>query len=363
MVLTSKHHEGFCLWDSKVTDYKITKTPFGRDLIKEYVAAAKAEGLKVGYYYSVMDWHHPDYTIDRPHPLFGRLHGKNLPKEEFDKKLAEMNSKRDMAKYRKYMFDQVTELLTWYGKIDIIWFDYTPKGEYGKTWRDWDAVELVKLARRLQPGILIDNRLDLLDTEDSWDFATPEQYKVSETPKINSVEVPWETCQTFSGSWGYYRDESTWKSPEQLIELLIHSVSFGGNLIMNVGPTARGEFDARACSRLEAFGKWMHSNSRSIYGCTAAPKEFKAPAHTLLTYNPEKKRLYVHLLAYPMGVLSVDFADKIAYAQFLHDGSELFVEEARKGHPQDGGARPGGIKLPMAKPDVTIPVIEIFLKD
>ena len=120
IVLTTKHHEGFCMWDSKVTDYKITNTPFGRDLVKEYVEACRAEGLKVGFYYSIIDWHHPHFTIDVNHPL--------RPRGGFtDESYARLNKGRDMAKYREYMFAQVRELLTWYGKIDIIWFDYTVK--------------------------------------------------------------------------------------------------------------------------------------------------------------------------------------------------------------------------------------------
>ena len=366
VVLTTKHHEGFCMWDTATTDYKITKTPFGRDLVKEYVEALRAEGLKVGFYFSIMDWHHPDYMVDGPHPEFGRIKDRHLPDAEMEAEVAKLNKGRDMNRYREYMFAQVRELLTNYGKIDIIWYDYTPspdeKGRYGKTWKDWNAIELLKLTHELQPGILVDNRLGLFEFEDGGDFVTPEQFKVSSAPMKDGKYVPWETCQTFSGSWGYYRDEATWKSPAQLIELLIHTVSFGGNLIMNVGPTARGEFDERACERLDAFGKWMHANSRAIYGCTMAPEGFKAPDHTLLTYNPKTNCLYIHLLAYPMGNLNIDFADKIAYAQFLHDGSELQIAQARVGHAQDGASRPGGIRLPMLKPNVTIPVIELYLK-
>lgn len=247
---------------------------------------------------------------------------------------------------------------------DIMWFDYTSKGEYGKSWRDWDSVRLLKMARGLQPQIIVDNRLDLLDTEDGFDFVTPEQFKVSEWPKWKGKKTYWETCQTFSGSWGYHRDESTWKSPHQLIELLVHTVSFGGNLIMNVGPTARGEFDERAQDRLAAIGRWMHWNSRSIYGCTQAPEEFARPEGTLMTYNPERKRLYVHLVDYPMGALAFEFHDRVAYAQFLHDGSEVKLvapEGAR--HGQMGEMRiPGKVVLPVVKPNVEVPVIEFFLK-
>ena len=355
-VLTTKHHEGFCMWDTATTDYKITKTEFGRDVVREFVDAFRAEGLKVGFYFSIMDWHHPDYTVDRPHPLFRKITG--------DKKaaVAKLNANRDMNRYRKYMFDQVKELLTDYGRIDIVWFDYTPKGEFGKTWQDWDAVELLKLTRKLQPHCIVDSRLDLMESDDGWDFVTPEQCKAPDWPTVRGRKVPWETCQTFSGSWGYHRDENTWKSMPQLIGLLTETVSKGGNLIMNVGPTARGEFDGRAMDRLQGFAKWMHHNSRSIYGCTQAPKEYAAPNGTVLTWNPKRKTLYVHLYDYPMGFLPLDFYEKVKYAQFLHDGSEIFIRHPSRRHVQTGDLKPvGGLTVPMLKPDVVVPVIEIFL--
>jgi alpha-L-fucosidase len=357
-VLTTKHHEGFCLWDAKTTDYKITRTAFGRDFVREFVDAFRAEGLRIGFYYSIIDWRHPDFTIDSRHPLYKRL----PPGATQDERVRKANRGRDMARYRKYMFAQVEELLTRYGRIDIVWFDYVAKGAYGKSWRDYDSVNLVRLARRLQPGCIIDSRLDLMDTDDGWDFVTPEQIKVAAWPTVRGRQVPWETCQTFSGSWGYYRDETTWKNMPQLIELLSETVSKGGNLILNVGPTARGVFDARATERLNGFAAWMKYNSRSIYGCTAAPAEFVPPNGTALTYNPKTKALYVHLYDYPMGFLPLAFYQKVSYAQFLHDGSELKIRAPQAHHGQSGDVRPvGGLALPVLKPDVVVPVVELFL--
>lgn len=348
VVLTAKHHEGFCLWDSKYTDYKSTNTPFGRDIIKEYVEAFRAEGLKVGFYYSLIDWHHPDYTIDRNHPL----------RQQSDSAYDRLNKGRDMNVYRQYIKDQVTELLTNYGKISIIWFDFSFPGKHGKGRDDWDSENLLKLARKLQPGIIVDDRLDLSNVEGGWDFKTPEQVKVEKWPEVNGKRVPWETCQTFSGSWGYYRDEYTWKSPAQLIELLIESVSKGGNLLLNVGPTGRGLFDYRAQERLAAMGKWMKFNSRSIYNCTAAPDDFIKPDNTLLTYNPDTKRLYVHLLFYPMGSMILPgMAGKVKYIQFLHDASEI---RYRKGTGDNSNDLI--LQLPIQKPPVEIPVLEVYLK-
>ena len=341
VVLTSKHHEGFCMWDSQFTDYKCTNTPAGRDLIREFVDAFRAEGLKIGFYYSLLDWHHPDYTIDRCHPQ--RI--DKGTKEDYEA----VNKGRNMDVYRQYMKDQVTELLTNYGKIDIIWFDFSFPGENGKGHEDWDSEGLLKLARTLQPGIIVDDRLDLKDVWGGWDIFTPEQKKVAECPTWNGQKVTWETCQTFSGSWGYHRDETTWKSIPQLLELLIETVSKEGNLLLNVGPTSRGEFDYRAQDRLSGMGKWMHQNGRSIYQCTAAPAGFEAPERTLLTYNPETNRLYIHLIDYPLDRLAVSFADKIEYAQFLHDGSEIKFDKEF-------------IYTPVTKPNTEVPVIEVFLK-
>jgi alpha-L-fucosidase len=348
VVLTAKHHEGFCLFDSKFTDYKATNTPYGKDLIKEYVEAFRAEGLKVGFYYSLIDWHHPDYTIDSNHPL----------RQTSDSAYARLNKGRDMSKYREYLKNQVTELLTNYGEISIIWFDFSFPGKNGKGRADWDSENLLELARSLQPGIIVDDRLDLKDVEGGWDFISPEQVKVSKWPEINGKRVAWETCQTFSGSWGYYRDENTWKSPAQLLELLIESVSKGGNLLLNVGPTARGVFDFRAQDRLKSMGEWMKYNNRSIYGCTEAPAEFTAPANSLLTYNPVTKKLYIHLLSYPMGSLTLPgMADKVKYVQFLHDASEIKFSAGRNENKNDIN-----LQLPVQKPPTEIPVLEVYLK-
>ena len=359
-VLTAKHHDGFCMWDTKTTDYKITRTPFGRDLVREYVDAFRAEGLKVGLYFSIKDWHHPDYLIDATHPR------RPMDRRAWSKELfAELNKGKVWDRYREYMWAQIRELLTGYGKIDIIWFDYTLKHEFGKTYRDWNAVELVRMTRRLQPGVLIDNRLDLMDTDDGWDFVTPEQFKASSWPTVRGRKVPWETCQTISGAWGYSRDDPKWKSVHQLVGLLSETVSKGGNLILNVGPTARGDFDRKSLQRLEGLAAWMHWHARSIYGCTVPPEGIVAPSGTAITYNPESGCAYIHLYDYPMGMLPLEWADRVAYAQFLHDASEIRIKLSSEHHSTQAGDthQLGGLILPMEKPNVEVPVVEIWLKD
>ena len=353
-VITSKHHEGFNMFASKYTDYNVMNTPYGKDIIKEWVDAFRAEGLGIGFYYSLIDWHHPDYTIDRVHPQ------RASTQEEYDA----LNKNRDMAVYREYLKNQVREILTNYGKVDILWLDYSFPGKFGKDHNDWGSTELLKMVRQLQPEIIINDRADLKEVWGGWDFTTPEQFKVEKWPEENGVKIPWETCQTFSGSWGYYRDELTWKDNKQLLVLLIESVSKGGNLLLNVGPTARGTFDERANTALEKMGEWMKYNDRSIYGCTQAPDKFVAPDNTLLTYNPKTNRLYVHLLDYPLkNFLMRDYADKIKYAQFLHDASEIQIGKP-VGHwiKQETNENDINLLLPVNKPNVEIPVIELFLK-
>jgi len=363
-VITTKHHDGFCLFDSKFTDYNAPNSPAGRDLVREWVDAFRGAGIKIGFYYSLLDWHHPHYSIDRNHPLVERGRGET---EEYEEKYKAWNKDRDMDIYRQYVKNQVRELLTNYGEIDILWLDYSfPTGNHGKGRDDWDSENLLKLVRELQPGIILNDRLDLLDMEGGWDFMTPEQYKVSKWPERNGVRVPWETCQTISDSWAYVRDEQTWKDPKQLLVLLIETVSKGGNLILNVGPTARGYLNPRETERLEKMGNWMDLNNRSIYQCTEAPSEFKAPENSLLTYNPETKRLYIHLLDYPLQRYTLKgFAGKVNYAQFLHDGTEIQFGEPRHNVTYQEVRTESDVilMLPVVKPDVEIPVIELILQD
>ena len=354
-VITTKHHEGFCMWDSKYTDYKVTNTPCGRDLLREIVDAFRAEGLKVGFYHSLIDWHHPDFTVDNVHPL------RNRPDR------AKLNEGRDMARYREYLHNQVRELLTEFGKIDIIWFDfsYPQWGEDGKGHADWDSEGLVRMIRELQPGIMINNRLDL---PGGGDVITPEQNTPDDpVTDENGNPVVWEGCQTFSGSWGYHRDELTWKSAKQCIDMLINHVCRNGNLLMNVGPTSRGYIDHRAMERLKAYAEWMKYHSRSIYGCGMA-EGLVEPRDCRYTYNRETNRLYLHIMNWPFKHIHLKgLSGKVKYAQFLHDGSEVKMRDSANAqvHVSLSHKTPAGavtVDLPVVKPAVEVPVIELILK-
>ena len=358
-VITTKHHEGFCLWDSQLTDYKATNTPIGRDLLSPMVDAFRSHDMRVGFYHSLIDWHHDQYIIDQC----------NHPRRDDDDK-DERNRSRNQAKYADYLHGQVRELLSQFGTVDILWFDFSfgdengPDGfAGGKGVNAWRSRELYEMIRKMQPNIVLNDRLALQDPA-TWDVKTPEQFQPRVPVAVDGKPVVWEACQTFSGSWGYYRDEFSWRSVRQLLTTLIDCVSKDGNLLLNVGPTGRGEFDRRALDRLAGMGHWMRYHDRSIYGCTQAPDEFPCPADCRLTYHPEKKRLYVHLLAWPYKHLHLDgraFIDRVEYAQFLHDASEVPMQTAvPKFGPE--AADTMTLWLPQTEPEVEIPVIELFLK-
>ncbi|WP_431229789.1 alpha-L-fucosidase [Paenarthrobacter nicotinovorans] len=354
VVLTTKHHDGFCLWDSALTDYKSTNTPAGRDLITPYVEALRAEGLKVGFYHSLVDWHHPDFTIDGVHPQRNSADVESL------------NAGRDMARYRDYLHGQVRELLSNYGTIDYLFFDFSYAGlghaEFwgGKGRDDWGSEALLAMVRELQPGIVVNDRLDI-----PGDFVTPEQYQPAGPMMLDGEPVTWEACQTLNGSWGYDRDNQNYKSVDLLIRMLVDGVSKGGNLLLNVGPTGRGSLDPRALESLEGIGKWMQLHSRSIYGAGTSP--FTAPSD--VRYTQRGDRLYVHLFSWPFEYVHLpDLAGKVEYAQLLNDASEVFLQEVDPGQ-QPANMTPGGqppgtltIKLPVQRPDAAVPVLELFLK-
>jgi len=353
-VVTTKHHEGFCLWDSDLTDYKATNTPYGRDLLKPMVEAFRSRGLKVGFYHSLIDWHHPDYTVDRHHPM-----------RENEDYIAQ-DAGRDMSRYVEYLHGQTRELLTRYGEVHIMWFDFSvaPSDRFpGKGKDTWRSEELIDMVRRLQPGIILNDR-----TAIPGDIKTPEQFIPREWVRVDGKPVIWEACHTFSGSWGYHRDEESWKSVDQLVKMLIECVSKGGNLLLNVGPTGRGEFDHRALDRLAGIGEWMKRHSRSIYGCTQAPEEFACPPDCRYTYNPETNRLYLHVFSWPFRHIHLDgMAQRVRYAQLLNDASEVRmlkrVPEASYGAMKESReATLLTLELPVKKPPVTVPVIELFLK-
>lgn len=350
-VLTAKHHEGFALWDSAASDYNSMRW-CGRDLVAEFVQACRAEGLKVGLYFSLIDWHHNDFTIDYNHPLRG----------EAD--VAALNASRDMSRYREFLHAQVREVLTGYGTLDYLFYDFTyPEerdGLAGKGPADWDAPALLDMTRELQPGIVVNDRLGI-----PGDLVTPEQYQPHEPMRREGEPVRWEACQTLNGSWGYDRDNVDFKTPDLLVRMLVDSVAKDGNMLLNIGPDGRGGIAQRDLSSLTAIGRWMELHQDSVIG--AGPTASTPAPGTVLTRRED--RLYVHLLTWPFGHLHLpDLAGKVRFARFLHDGSEIHFRQIdadqHAWNTTPGGQPPGTltVEIPVARPDVEVPVIEIFLE-
>jgi len=246
LVFTSKHHDGFSMFDSKLTDYKITNSPFKRDVVGELADACHKGGLKLGYYYSPVDWHHPDYRTE------------------------------NHARYIEYLHGQLREICSNYGKIDIIWFD-----GLGGTAKDWDSVNLFKMIRRLQPHVIINNRAGL-----PGDHDTPEQ-------RIGKFQNdrPWETCMTICRQWAWKPNDQM-KSLKQCIDTLVRVVGGDGNLLFNVGPMPDGRFEPRQVERLKEMGDWLKQYGQTIYGTRGGP--FRPGAWGASTHKGNS--IYVHVL-------------------------------------------------------------------
>jgi alpha-L-fucosidase len=349
-VLTTKHHEGFCLFQSQLTDYQAVNTPAGRDLVRPWVDAFRAEGLKIGFYYSVIDWHHPDFAIDGLHP------------QRDDEQTKAARKEPDASRYADYLHGQVRELLTNYGQVDYLFFDFSyPKRTWGGKGRDdWRSEELVSMIRSLQPNVIVNDRLDF---PESADVVTPEQYQPA--GPMSDEDRMWEACQTLNGSWGYDRDNLDWKTPDQLVRMLVDGVSKDGNLLLNVGPTARGEFEPRAVETLAAIASWMDQHSRSVYG--AGPSAYTPPPDC--RYTQRGDRLYLHLFAWPFRHVHLPgLGGRVRFAQLLNDGSEIPAEVIDPSRHAQNTTMSGlgddvlTLTLPVRRPDVAVPVVELFLE-
>jgi alpha-L-fucosidase len=274
-VLTTKHHDGFALWPSRAGDWSIARTPYGGDLVREFVDATRAAGLRVGFYFSLCDWHHPDYPpfTDEARPYANGMMRRPAP-EQWDR-------------YVAFLFAQVRELLTGYGPIDVLWFD----GGWERAADEWHAAELERLIRSLQPDILINDRLP-----GGGDFDTPEQFVPPHPPARR-----WETCLTMNDSWGYNPSDRGYKSARELVHTLCEVAGRGGNLLLNVSPMGDGALPSEQIVRLEAIANWMEANGAAILDTVQGlePWQFYGPS------TRKGERLYLHLLQRPYDTVTV----------------------------------------------------------
>lgn len=318
VILTAKHHDGFCLFDSELTDFKSTNTPMGRDIVREFLEAGREAGLKVGLYYSLIDWHHPDFPHygDRYHPM------RSDP--------AASNEERDFERYLAYMHGQVKELCTRYGRLDVLWFDFSYNQLRGEVWR---ANELADMVRTLQPGILLNNRLEvsgegfgsLAQGEPApchGDFVSPERMVPPEglfDPQGRPLY--WETCTTMNHSWGYCAGDTWYKPAPLLLKKLVECVSKGGNFLLNVGPDGNGRIPRQAMDTLKYLGQWMQINGESIRGC--GPSGMEKPEWGRITRR--ENVLYLHIYENALGPLPLYGipAEKIRTMRLLQDGREI----------------------------------------
>ena len=361
VVLTAKHHDGFCLFDSQYTDFKSTNTKCGRDLVREYVDAVRAEGLKVGFYYSLLDWYHDDYPHygDKQHPM------RDDP--------AYGNEGRDFDRYLTYMHNQVRELCTNYGKIDILWFDFSYEDQYNvMRGEKWKATELVTMVRQLQPGVIIDNRLEVSGegfgsmwegnpTPYHGDFVSPEQIIPPQgIQDKQGRDLVWEACVTMNNNWGYCEYDRFYKPAPMLIKKLVECVSKGGNMLLNVGPDAKGNIPPQSQAILKEIGAWMKRNSKSIYGCGKAGME--KPDCGRITRSGNK--LYYHVFENSIGPLPLMGlkGEDIDCIRMLATGAEVPVS-----HSWMSGNYPD-LAFADLGPDPVLPdpvdtVLEVTLKE
>ncbi len=281
LVITSKHHDGFALFDSKVSDWDVMNTPFRRDIMKEIVEACRAEEVVPCFYHSIMDWHYPDY----------------LPRRDWETRSP---VGAQFPRFVDYLHAQVEELLTNYGPLGVIWFD----GEWESTWTHEHGVALFDHCRRLQPSIIINNRVDkgragmagmTTDSKFSGDFGTPEQ----EVPARGFPGGEWESCMTMNRHWGFNRADQDWKSAEELVRTLCDVASKGGNFLLNVGPTAEGLIPAASVERLETIGRWMDLHAPAIHGTTASPFERLSFGRCTQRAGEPTTTLYLHVFDWP----------------------------------------------------------------
>ncbi len=308
MVMTTKHHEGFCNFDTKLTNYCAPKQGPGRDLVKEYVEAARAEGLRVGFYYSLMDWHHPD--------------GARCATDE-----------QARRRFVDYTHGLIHELMSNYGKVDVLWYDVAwPLDAAG-----WESEKMNEMVFKLQPDIIVNNRNKL-----EGDFATPEQRIQAENNRA------WESCMTMNGSWGYQKADDDWKQPKTIVRNLVTCARDTGNYLLNIGPKPDGSVPEESVRILTTVGKWMDRNGQSIY----RTEKCQPRRSNYAGFTRNGNTLYMHIHFWPGEVATIGgMMTKVKSARLLATGKEVKVEQDK--------FRVRFMGLPAAAPDDPVTTIAI----
>lgn len=338
IVFTARHHDGFSMFDSKHSDFTVARGPYGGDIVAEVVEAARAEGLRVGLYYSLSDWNHPDYPAfadaDRPYQLIA------YPRSDPEV----------WPRYLQYLFGQITELLTGYGPIDLLWFD----GGWERSAAEWQAAELHALIRSLQPDVLVNDRLPGFG-----DFDTPEQMVPAQPPAR-----AWETCMTMNSTWGYCPSDTEYKSSVELVQRLCEVRAGGGNLLLNVSPSGDGSLPREQVDRLDALAAWMQVNRTAVIGAGPGlhPWQFAGPS------TRAGNRVLLHLLGRPFGAVKVRGVPirGVRAVRHLGSGADLTFSTTCSVADQMFNSNPMGevaIDVPAELITAPVTVIELVMEE
>jgi len=344
MVFTTKHHDGFCMFDSAYTDYKITNTPYGKDIVKQLAAACHEDDMPIGFYYSPPDMHHPGFR-DTGKPASENWHGEP--------------QRPEWQNYLSYMQQQLRELLTHYGPVALIWFDGLNNQE------KYDGDQVLRMMHEIQPATLTNDRIGV-----DGDYETPEQFIPTAIPtrgiKLTGIDpsvssklsasVPrpedfrlWETCMTINNTWAYKKNDHEYKPARTLIRGLVEVASRGGNFLLNVGPQPDGQIQPEFQERLKAIGAWLTLNGDSIYETTYGPVQNVDGLRT----TSNGKTLFLHLFEWKPPLVTIkEVGVRVLSARLLANGMPLKMRQSESQID---------IEIPQTAPDSDVSVIALNL--